>query len=61
MMGHDLTQDGAQGAGTERVVIGDGQMMFAPGLRGQAAVRAKLPDKLVAESAAQGLFLIRGR
>jgi len=36
MMGHDLIEDGAQCAGTKRVVVGDGQVMFAAGPGGES-------------------------
>ena len=58
-MGHNLTEYGAQGAGTKRIVIGEGQMMFAASPRGKAAVRTDLPVKLVVESTTKRLFQIR--
>jgi hypothetical protein len=60
MVSHNFAKDGAQGAGTKRVVIGDRQVMLATGLCGQTTVRAKLPDTLIAESTAQGLFQVSG-
>ena len=59
-MGHDFAEDRAQCARAKRIVIGDGQMMFAAGLGGKAAVRAELPDKLVPKSATKGLFQFGG-
>ena len=50
VMRHDLTKNGAQCAGAERSVVGDGQVMFAVGVRGKAAVRSDLPGKLLVPS-----------
>ena len=60
VMDHDFTEDGSQGAGAERIVVGDREGMFAASLSGEAAVRADLPGKLVAESPAKRLFQLRG-
>lgn len=56
MMGHDFTEDGAQCAGSKRIMVRYRQVMFAADLRGESAVRSELPDKLVIESLSQRLF-----
>ena len=56
MMGHNLTEDGAQRAGTKRIIVRYREVMFAAGHRGESTVRPELPDKLVIECPSQRLF-----
>lgn len=43
MMNHDFTKDSPQCAEAERIVIGNGQVMFAARLGGQTTMGTKLP------------------
>ena len=38
MVVHDLAENGGQGTRTKRVVVGDGQVMFAAAPGGESAV-----------------------
>lgn len=60
MMGHDFAENGAQGAGAERVVVRNGQVVFAVSLGGEATMGAELAHKLLAKGATQRLFQISG-
>ena len=57
---HDFAQNRTESAGTQRVVIRNGEMMLATGLGGEPTVRANLPREFIAKGAAQRLFKFTG-
>jgi hypothetical protein len=58
VMSSRFTENGATRAGLERVVRGDGEMMFATGLRGEPTMRTALSGELLAQHPAQGFLQV---